>query len=71
MKPRIDETAFGSITIGGTVFEHDGPDRVGVCRVEHASQPSLPTFHLLLEDNVRLVEAGLGSRAHLVVDLDH
>ena len=23
MKPRIDETAFGSITIGGTAFDHD------------------------------------------------
>ncbi len=23
MKPRIDETAFGSITIGGTVWDHD------------------------------------------------
>ena len=23
MKPHIDSTAFGSITVGGTVFEHD------------------------------------------------
>ena len=23
MKPRIDETEFGSITIEGTVFDHD------------------------------------------------
>jgi hypothetical protein len=23
MKPRIDTTAFGSITVAGTVFEHD------------------------------------------------
>ena len=23
MKPRIDKTEFGSITVGGTVFEHD------------------------------------------------
>ena len=23
MKPRIDQTTFGSITVDGTVFEHD------------------------------------------------
>ncbi len=29
MKPRIDQTAFGSITIEGTLFEHDVIIRLG------------------------------------------
>src|SRR2546423_1428688 len=50
MKPRIDGTSFGSITVGGTVFEHDiiiRPDGAVKKRKKKLSKAIYGTSHMI------------------------
>jgi hypothetical protein len=56
MKPSIDQTAFGSITIEGTVFEHDVLIRLGgqvKKRKKKLSKAVYGTSHTLSLDEAR------------------
>ena len=58
MKPKIDETTFGSITIEGTTFEHDviiRPDGQGKKRKKKLSKAIYGTSHILSLDEARHV----------------
>lgn len=58
MKPRIDGTAFGSITVGGTVFEHDviiRPDGQVKRRKKKLSKAVYGTSHTISLREVRYV----------------
>jgi hypothetical protein len=65
MKPRIDETAFGSITIGGTVFEHDviiRPDGLVTKRKKKLSKAVYGTSHTIsLQEAKYVCEQGRGA----------
>jgi hypothetical protein len=58
MKPRIDSTEFGSITIAGQVFEHDVVIRLSgevKKRKKKLSQAVYGTAHVVSLDEVRYV----------------
>jgi hypothetical protein len=58
MKPRIDGTAFGSITIDGTVFEHDvlvRPDGRVKKRKKKLSKAVYGTSHTISLDEAKYV----------------
>ena len=58
MKPRIDRTAFGSITIEGTVFEHDviiRPDGRVKKRKKKLSKAVYGTSHTISLDEAKYV----------------
>lgn len=65
MKPRIDRTSFGSITVEGTVFEHDiiiRPDGRVKKRKKKLSKASYGTSHMLSLDEAKYVcEQGAGA----------
>jgi hypothetical protein len=64
MKPRIDTTAFGSITVNGTVFEHDviiRPDGRVKKRKKKLSKAVYGTSHTISLQEARYVcEQGAG-----------
>ncbi|MGH3082999.1 MAG: Mth938-like domain-containing protein [Gaiellaceae bacterium] len=58
MKPRIDRTAFGSITVDGSVFEHDviiGPDGQVKKRKKKLSKAVYGTSHTISLDEAKHV----------------
>jgi hypothetical protein len=58
MKPRIDRTAFGSITVEGTVFEHDviiRPDGEVKKRKKKLSKAVYGTSHTISLDEAKYV----------------
>ena len=58
MKPRIDETAFGSITIAGQVYEHDVIIRLGgevQKRKKKLSKAVYGTAHVISLDEAQYV----------------
>jgi hypothetical protein len=58
MKPRIDGTAFGSITVEGSVFEHDviiRPDGRVKKRKKKLSKAVYGTSHTLSLDEMKFV----------------
>jgi hypothetical protein len=65
MKPHIDGTAFGSITINGTVFEHDvvvRPDGRVKKRKKKLSKAVYGTSHTISLDEAKYVrEQGAGA----------
>lgn len=65
MKPRIDRTAFGSITVEGTVFEHDviiRPDGRVKKRKKKLSKAVYGTSHTISLDEAKYVcEQGPGA----------
>jgi hypothetical protein len=65
MKPRIDRTAFGSITVEGSVFEHDviiRPDGRVKERKKKLSKAVYGTSHMISLDEARYVcEQGPGA----------
>lgn len=64
MKPRIDKTEFGSITVGGAVFEHDviiRPDGQVKKRKKKLSKAVYGTSHMISLQEVEYVwEQGAG-----------
>jgi hypothetical protein len=64
MKPRIDKTEFGSITVEGTVFEHDviiRPDRRVKKRKKKLSKAVYGTSHVIsLREAEYVWEQGAG-----------
>ncbi len=64
MRPRIDTTAFGSITVNGTVFEHDviiRPDGRVKKRKKKLSKAVYGTSHTISLEEARYVcEQGAG-----------
>jgi hypothetical protein len=65
MKPRIDGTAFGSITVEETVFDHDvliGPNGRVTKRKKKLSKRVYGTSHTISLDEARYVyEEGAGA----------
>ena len=65
MKPRIDGTAFGSITVEGTVFEHDiiiRPDGQVKKRKKKLSKAVYGTSHTIsLEEAKYVYKQGAGA----------
>jgi hypothetical protein len=65
MKPRIDGTAFGSITVDGTVFDHDvviRPDGRVKKRKKKLSKAVYGTSHTIsVEEAKYVVEQGPGA----------
>lgn len=58
MRPRIDGTAFGSITVNGTVFEHDviiRPDGQVKKRKKKLSSAVYGTSHTISRQEARYV----------------
>ena len=69
MKPRIDGTAFGSITIDGTVFEHDvlvRPDGRVKKRKKKLSKAVYGTSHTISLDEAKYVR-GQGTDADRLI----
>jgi hypothetical protein len=69
MKPRIDRTAFGSITVEGTVFEHDviiRPDGRVKKRKKKLSKAVYGTSHTISLDEAKYV-CGLGPDADRLI----
>ena len=64
MKPRIDKTEFGSITVEGTVFEHDviiRPDGQVKKRKKKLSKAVYGTSHMISRQEAEYVwEQGAG-----------
>jgi hypothetical protein len=62
MKPRIDQTSFGSITIEGVVFEHDVIIRLDgtvTKRKKKLSKAIYGTSHIIsLEEAIHVYQAG-------------
>jgi hypothetical protein len=65
MKPRIDRTAFGSITVEGSVFEHDviiRPDGKVKKRKKKLSKAVYGTSHTISLDEAKYVcDQGAGA----------
>jgi hypothetical protein len=65
MKPRIDDTAFGSITVEGSVFEHDviiRPDGKVKKRKKKLSKAVYGTSHTISLDEAKYVcDQGAGA----------
>ena len=65
MKPRIDRTAFGSITVEGSVFEHDviiRPDGKVMKRKKKLSKAVYGTSHTISRDEAKHVcDQGAGA----------
>jgi hypothetical protein len=65
MKPRIDRTAFGSITVEGSVFEHDviiRPDGKVMKRKKKLSKAVYGTSHTISRDEAKYVcDQGAGA----------
>jgi hypothetical protein len=63
MKPRIDQTNFGSITIEGVVFEHDVIIRLGGAvtkRKKKLSKAIYGTSHIIsLAEAIHVYQAGV------------
>jgi hypothetical protein len=70
MKPRIDKTAFGSITVEGSVFEHDViilPDGKVKKRKKKLSKAVYGTSHTISLDEAKYVcDQGAGAERLIV-----
>jgi hypothetical protein len=70
MKPRIDRTAFGSITVEGSVFEHDviiRPDGKVNKRKKKLSKAVYGTSHTISLDEAKYVcDQGAGAERLIV-----
>jgi hypothetical protein len=70
MKPRIDTTAFGSITVAGTVFEHDviiRPDGQVKKRKKKLSKALYGTSHTISLQEAKYVHAQAAGIDQLIV----
>jgi hypothetical protein len=70
MRPRIDTTAFGSITVEGTVFEHDiiiRPDGRMKKRKKKLSKAVYGTSHMISLQEARYVYGQAAGADRLVV----
>jgi hypothetical protein len=70
MPPRIDKTAFGSITVDGTVFEHDviiRPDGQVKKRKKKLSKAVYGTSHTISLDEAKYVMKQGAGAEHLVI----
>ncbi len=69
MKPHIDDTTFGSITIGGTVFEHDvviAPNGTIARRRKKLSKAIYGTSHTISRREAKYV-LERGAHAHRLI----
>lgn len=75
MKPRIDKTEFGSITVEGTVFEHDviiRPDGQVKKRKKKLSKAVYGTSHMIsLQEAEYVWEQGAGPDCLIVGSGQH
>lgn len=70
MKPRIDATAFGSITINGTVFDHDviiRPDGRVKKRKKKLSKTVYGTSHTISRQEARYLYEQAAGADRLIV----
>jgi hypothetical protein len=70
MRPRIDTTAFGSITVEGTVFEHDiiiRPDGRMKKRKKKLSKAVYGTSHMISRQEAKYVYGQAAGADRLVV----
>jgi hypothetical protein len=75
MKPHIDKTEFGSITVEGTVFEHDviiRPDGQVKKRKKKLSKEAYGTSHMIsLQEAEYLWQEGAGPQCLIVGSGQH
>jgi hypothetical protein len=70
MKPRIDRTAFGSITVNGTVFDHDviiRPDGRVKKRKKKLSKAIYGTSHTISRQEAKYLYEQATRPDHLIV----
>jgi hypothetical protein len=70
MKPRIDKTKFGSITVGGTVYRYDvivRPDGSVKRRKKKLSSAVYGTSHTISRREAKYVRKQAGGAARLIV----
>jgi hypothetical protein len=70
MRPRIDGTSFGSITVAGKVFDHDvviSPGGEVTKRKKKLSKAIYGTSHVISLDEARYIQGAAGGAGRVMI----